>query len=67
MTKEKEKKQIIKEFSEIINKHSLENESDTPDFILAEYLYNCLIVVDNIILKREIWYRKGKPTNKNPK
>lgn len=25
-----------------INKHSAENGSDTPDFILAEYLYNCL-------------------------
>ena len=26
----------------LINKYSMENGSDTPDFILSEYLTNCL-------------------------
>lgn len=33
---------VVREFAQTINKHSLENGSDTPDFILAEYLMNCL-------------------------
>ena len=31
-----------KELEQLINKHSMENISDTPDFILAEYLVGCL-------------------------
>ena len=33
---------LVKEISAVINKNSRENESDTPDFILAEYLVSCL-------------------------
>lgn len=31
-----------KELAILINKYSKENESDTPDFILARYLKDCL-------------------------
>lgn len=31
-----------KELAILINKYSKENESDTPDFILAQYLKGCL-------------------------
>ena len=27
---------------DVLNKHSVENLTDTPDWILAEYLFNCL-------------------------
>ena len=37
----------------LINRHSKENGSDTPDFILAEYLNNCLDNFNNTIRKRE--------------
>ena len=33
---------IIREFTKVINRLSLENNSNTPDYILAEYLYSCL-------------------------
>lgn len=33
---------IIGEFSHVINSHSLENESGTPDYVLGAYLYDCL-------------------------
>ena len=33
-----------KELCELLNKYSKENESDTPDFILAEYLIGSLKV-----------------------
>ena len=31
-----------RELAKLINAHSLENDSDTPDFILAKYLVGCL-------------------------
>lgn len=45
-----------KEIENLINSHSLENGSDTPDFILAEYLTDCLETFDKTIQKREKWY-----------
>jgi hypothetical protein len=42
----------------LINRYSMENDSNTPDFILAEYLYNCLIVFNNTVKKRSDWYKK---------
>lgn len=40
----------------VINRHSAENTSNTPDFILAEYLINCLIAWNNNVIWRENWY-----------
>lgn len=45
-----------KELGQLINKHSIENESDTPDFILASYLRKCLTIFGSIVLARDDWY-----------
>ena len=45
------------ELEVIINKNSMENTSNTPDFILAEYLVNCLKAFDLATLRRESWYK----------
>ena len=45
-----------KELEQLINKHSQENGSNTPDFILADYLCRCLSAFNSIIEKREKWY-----------
>ncbi len=42
-----------------INRHSQENGCNTPDFILADYLANCLLAFDNAVNARERWY--GRP------
>ncbi len=44
----------------LINKHSMENESNTPDFILANYLMLCLKAFNNVTNTREAWYRGKK-------
>ena len=49
-----------KELEILINKHSKENNSDTPDFILAEYLNDCLIAFDKATNARSKWYNNGK-------
>ena len=45
-----------------INRHSAENTSNTPDFILANYLIDCLTAFDAAVSHREAWY--GKQTDK---
>lgn len=50
-----------------INRHSAENGSDTPDFILAEYLIGCLRAFDRAVVAREKWYwRKAERVSLHP-
>lgn len=45
-----------KELEELINKHSIENEPNTPDFILAKYVRNCINNFNEITKERDDWY-----------
>lgn len=47
---------LLGKIQQAINCHSAENGSDTPDFILAEYLKDCLAVFDKAVNAREKWY-----------
>lgn len=47
----------------LLNTHSKENGSDTPDWILADYLVDCLNVLDKAVSAREKWYARSKPPN----
>jgi hypothetical protein len=53
-----------KELERLINGNSMENTSNTPDFILAEYLSACLSAFDTAVQQRETWYgRDARPTH----
>jgi len=45
-----------KELTDLINRHSKENDSNTPDYILAEYINNCLLAFTRAVHQRESWY-----------
>lgn len=47
------------ELRSLLNRHSKENGSDTPDFILARYLSDCLAAWDAAVSSREKWYGRG--------
>ncbi len=53
---EDEQYEFREEIETLIHKHSRENTSDTPDFILAEYLTDCLAAFDKAVRERERWY-----------
>jgi len=53
-----------KELEHLINSKSLENSSNTPDFILADYLADCLAIFDKTVNAREKWYGRQIPGNK---
>jgi hypothetical protein len=44
------------ELAELLNRHSRENNSNTPDFILANYLMKCLEAFEVAVNKRSVWY-----------
>ena len=50
-----------KELENLINKHSMENGSDTPDFILSDYLMDALEAYGRAVRRRTLWYG-NKPT-----
>ena len=55
---------FISELRNLINRHSMENASNTPDFILAQYLTNCLRAWNQATQQRETWYgRDARPTS----
>jgi hypothetical protein len=41
------------ELEKLINRHSMENGSNTHDFILAEYLKGCLLGFDRAVIARD--------------
>ena len=49
-----------KELTELINRYSKENDSDTPDFILARYMNAALENFNAAVNDREQWYGREK-------
>jgi len=47
---------LEKDLRSVINRHSIENESNTPDLILVQYLIGCLAAFSQAIKQREDWY-----------
>jgi type IV secretory pathway VirB4 component len=48
--------EFLNELRSLINRHSRENASNTPDFLLAEYLLSCLKTFEEFTKKRDRWY-----------
>ncbi len=48
-----------KALSDLLNTHCMENLSNTPDFLLAEYMVDCLSAFEKASLRREKWYDRS--------
>ena len=44
------------ELTQLLNKHSQEQASNTPDFILAKYLIACLAAYNEAVKQRDTWF-----------
>ena len=52
-----------RELTALLNRYSQENASNTPDFILAQYLVACVAAWNTATQQRETWYgRDPLPT-----
>lgn len=47
---------FVKDLQIVINSYSKENGSNTPDYILAQYLKGCLDNFNKIVMLRSDWY-----------
>lgn len=56
---ERENRGFRAELQTLINSHSRENGSDTPDWVLAEYLVACLEAFDRAVNMRNAWHDAG--------
>jgi hypothetical protein len=56
---EPKREAVLKRLEHVVNSLSLENESNTPDWILARYLVGCLDVFDACVRERERWYGRA--------
>lgn len=52
---------LQEKLARVINEHSLDNDSNTPDYILAEYLAGCLNAFNTATRSREIYYGREDP------
>jgi hypothetical protein len=50
-----------RELTTLLNSYSFENDSNTPDFILARYLLNCLNAWNDAVMERETWHGRTTP------
>lgn len=48
--------EIVRDLAKVINKYSLEQESQTPDYILAEYMLKSLSDLNRLMRDRDYWY-----------
>lgn len=48
------------ELEKLINRHSMENGSDTPDYILCEFLTASIRAFDTATKGRDWWYREDE-------
>lgn len=46
---------LEREIAALLNKFSAENDSGTPDFILAKFLFNCLENFNQATKERKKW------------
>lgn len=47
---------LEQELTILLNKFSQENASNTPDFILAQFMLSCLSAASTLTQQRETWY-----------
>ena len=52
------KDQFRKEMSELLRKYSDMYTSETPSYILVEYIFNCLDNFDKMSKARDHWFKK---------
>ena len=48
--------EIVSDIARVVNKYSLEQESQTPDYILAEYMLKSLSDLNRLMRDRDYWY-----------
>lgn len=62
----KKRAEFQKALEQLINYHSMESDSNTPDFILAQYLMESLETFGRITNQRQNWFKPPVPVREPP-
>lgn len=54
------KSEFQEQLRALLNRHSKESESNTPDWVLAEYLIKCLDGFNEAIKDRELYFERAE-------
>lgn len=57
---------FVRDIAAVCNRYSIENNSDTPDFMLAEFMTGCLNVYENTLRARTEWMQPSHATQQPP-
>lgn len=57
--------QFRHELRDLLNRFSRESESDTPDFILADFLFGCLSAYETAALRRDAFHEPAPQVSIN--
>jgi hypothetical protein len=49
-------RRFVIDLAKLINNYSRENKSDTPDHVLADYLFRCLLAFESATGLRDEWH-----------
>jgi hypothetical protein len=47
---------FMRELTSLLNRHCYENESNTPDYLLADFVLRCLAAFNQATKERDGWY-----------
>ena len=53
-------KEFRRELVSLINRYSVENNSNTPDFIIAGYIIHCLEAYDMAAMANGMWHAEDE-------
>ena len=54
-------REFREDLTRLLNKHSMESRSNTPDYILAKFIMGSLMAFDGATLARTDHYKTGRP------
>lgn len=61
---------LLTEITAVLNRHSRENRSNTPDLVLAAFIMSALDAAERLIATRDVWYgiapAPGRPRQTAP-
>lgn len=63
--KPEDRSELAEKLSILLNSVSAENQSNTPDYILAEYMLGCLESYNKAVQARDVWFG-FHPFSRNP-
>lgn len=53
---ESDQASFVRDLAALLNRHSSENGSNTPDFILAEFMCSAMVAFNGAVNDRKRWY-----------